>query len=95
VTSEDSRRLPSGAAPVTPETIISVPVHTLVRPATIATGAGGRTRHWPVAGLESDPAIDPDPTRIAVVATTRTRTRRGERFAVLPSLNMVPPFEGV
>jgi hypothetical protein len=72
-----------------------VPVHTLVPPVPTAIGAEGRRRQGPAAGLEPDPAIEPDPTRIAAMATARMKARRAARLIFTSDLNMVPPFLGV
>src|SRR2546427_2144716 len=56
-TLDASRKLPSGATPVTPYRSISVPVQTLVTLASSATGAGGRLRHVPASGEAAGVAV--------------------------------------
>src|SRR5262245_13967546 len=80
----------------TPVTIISLPVHTVVRSAAIGFGASAIARHGPAGfavGCELEPT-KPAPIRIAAVASTSPQAA-STGCLILASEDMVPPMSSV
>src|SRR5215475_11471609 len=91
---------------LTPVTISSEPVHTLVRLAAIDSGAVAIARHGPVAfaagrsDAEPDPPPTPHPAATATAASARPKARKAKprlvsRLSMIPPVVVCPPMPRV